>query len=676
MSTRERAFEITRGRTIRLTELDRLGKAVERLSGISGPALLSGSSGLSLVQPQREWFYAKLTAKDGETPQAYSWTLVAPDGEGSWFVPAAAPEGTPSSLPAFEANDADLDVTGEPVVQMFFGTSVCYFFSNPPAGSLVVNGGDATFTNVDVNFTNSPVTFGGPVYYTPDDVLNVSGNVDDSPLPGTSVLVVNPTGSGPWNFTGIVAPLVDGFRLVVINKGTEILVLKNEDTGSAAANRLRCPYQQNHLFPPNFAAELQYDLTLARWRVLWISDILCPGVELWSLGADEDDYEHDLGFPSKIAVLSDDVAISGFAGGKLGYVMRIANVTNGYTLTLNHEDTGSSAANRIACPSAANYKIAEGGGVTLLYDTLDSVVGPRWHVLASREIYTTPNAVVVVGPNKNPIQKAELQFNAGQLKAIRNDGGGRPEFALTARSSSDNDLNTNDPLGDVKLQGRADGTDKDMAGLEGTYTGDGTTQTGKLHGYAYNAGTKKRGWTVNNDGTLLIEEAQTPAYLLGTHDTDGYVVPIEVGDNLDLTDNVLSATGSGSGSPAWIKITKTYSDLAAAATTNTIALHTLAIKGVIHEVVVHATQAFSGGSLVAYTLTLIADGNNLFSSYSVMSASDTTFTHQKSDNPYCTIFDFGATSAIQLRADSGGANLNAATQGSVDIYLLLSTLPS
>jgi hypothetical protein len=60
-----------------------------------------------------------------------------------------------------------------------------------------------------------------------------------------------------------------------------------------------------------------------------------------------------------------------------GRILYIRNVS-GFTLTLNHEDAGSLAANRITCPGSANITLAARGGAVLMYDGNVS----RWYVVA------------------------------------------------------------------------------------------------------------------------------------------------------------------------------------------------------------------------------------------------------------------------------------------------------
>lgn len=122
--------------------------------------------------------------------------------------------------------------------------------------------------------------------------------------------------------------------------------------------------------------------------------------------------------------------------------------------------------------------------------------------------------------------------------------------------------------------------------------------------------------------------------------------------------------------PTWIKITKTYSDFASAGVTNTINIYTLPAKSVVHATIVNPTATFTGGTINAYALSVglvtVAD----------LAAAVSLFTIPTRPFPSALTLagKFGTTDTITATATSGVGLLNAATQGSVDIYLLISQL--
>ena len=123
--------------------------------------------------------------------------------------------------------------------------------------------------------------------------------------------------------------------------------------------------------------------------------------------------------------------------------------------------------------------------------------------------------------------------------------------------------------------------------------------------------------------------------------------------------------------PIWLKYTFTYSALSTAALTNSITLVTLPAAGIIHAIKLKHSIAFTGGALSSYTLSVGISGNldKYANPFNVFQATgNTTF--------YIAYGMFsenhGATTSVLLTATSIGANLNAATAGSCDIWVLVS----
>jgi len=126
----------------------------------------------------------------------------------------------------------------------------------------------------------------------------------------------------------------------------------------------------------------------------------------------------------------------------------------------------------------------------------------------------------------------------------------------------------------------------------------------------------------------------------------------------------------------WIKVTKTYSDFSTAGLINDIEIYSLPAKSVLQSSIIKPTTLFTGGLIATYTISVGIFGNlaKYALSYNVKQAvSDTAFGLGVSISP--TVEDFGAAKSIRASAISTVGLLNAATQGSVDFYLLISTLP-
>lgn len=124
----------------------------------------------------------------------------------------------------------------------------------------------------------------------------------------------------------------------------------------------------------------------------------------------------------------------------------------------------------------------------------------------------------------------------------------------------------------------------------------------------------------------------------------------------------------------WTPYTVTFAGLSAAALTSSIALATLPAKTVLHAVAIKHGTAFSGGTIASYTVSVGvgATADKYASAFNVFQAVGATV-GQLSHALFCDNFD--AAVAVSLTATSTVGLLNAATAGSVTIWLLTSTLP-
>lgn len=140
---------------------------------------------------------------------------------------------------------------------------------------------------------------------------------------------------------------------------------------------------------------------------------------------------------------------------------------------------------------------------------------------------------------------------------------------------------------------------------------------------------------------------------------------------------------TSSGTPGWTKISKSYTDFSTAATSNTITLLAGVAKRYVHSVIIKTTTAFDGPGLALYNLDVGFTGlpSNYVNTYDgLAAASDTNYLlndlsgyigDQQEMLPGAT---FAATDIV-IRAISFGIDLDEVTDGAVDVYLLLSTLP-
>lgn len=127
------------------------------------------------------------------------------------------------------------------------------------------------------------------------------------------------------------------------------------------------------------------------------------------------------------------------------------------------------------------------------------------------------------------------------------------------------------------------------------------------------------------------------------------------------------------GAVQWTKYTKTYSDFSASATSSEISLATLSAAAVIHGVVIKHSAAFAGGSISSYEISVgpSGDATKYVDSFDV---DQTVASSAFLNTSLLEIEDFAATSILAAQAVSVGDDLDQATSGSVDIWVLSSTL--
>ena len=137
--------------------------------------------------------------------------------------------------------------------------------------------------------------------------------------------------------------------------------------------------------------------------------------------------------------------------------------------------------------------------------------------------------------------------------------------------------------------------------------------------------------------------------------------------------NISIAAVPSSASLVWTKYTVTAAQLSAAGTSNDIHLFTLGANEVISGYNIKTSIAFSGGGVSTYAINLgdaVGGPNFIINAWEGTTApSDINFLYTISG--YKSTF---ASSDIRVQGVAD-VNLNTVTSGSVDIWILKSTLP-
>lgn len=188
-------------------------------------------------------------------------------------------------------------------------------------------------------------------------------------------------------------------------------------------------------------------------------------------------------------------------------------------------------------------------------------------------------------------------------------------------------------------------------------------------------------WRLLNDSTGVV-----------TVQSSGGTVVATLASGEAATPTVVAVTGTGAASweaqktsttgdsgggaaPRWVKVTKTFADFSTAGITNTITLRALGVKEYVKDVIVKHSAAFTGGAISNYLISVGVTSSSTFyvTSFTVFAApTDLGYTSVSLTQ---SVFTWTSGTNVTIKADSVGANLNAAVAGSVDVWLLIATLP-
>lgn len=124
------------------------------------------------------------------------------------------------------------------------------------------------------------------------------------------------------------------------------------------------------------------------------------------------------------------------------------------------------------------------------------------------------------------------------------------------------------------------------------------------------------------------------------------------------------------------KITKTYLDFQAAALTSSLTLYVPQGTEYIAGVVMAFTVPFAGTAIATLTINLQFGSSAIIAPTNALAGSINANTGVSGAN-FSSIMTnaYGTSISASTTATAVGANLSSLTQGSVDFYILLGTLP-
>jgi hypothetical protein len=229
-----------------------------------------------------------------------------------------------------------------------------------------------------------------------------AGQTNDYNPPGLSTASIILQGATAGTLLSGIVAQPNGRVLLLTNKDNSgNITLLEEDPGSAPANRFRFSAGANeNWFIDRFQTVVFfYDTTISRWRVWSIYTETFPTLTAVDriilqgnfLAAGNNTPPPIAGINNNYApggsaalfcvlrqALTAAATITGLAAIGVGKRVVIRNLSSTFTLTLTHEDAGSTAFERFNLPGAVSVVIPPFGSREVIYDTIAS----RWFVVS------------------------------------------------------------------------------------------------------------------------------------------------------------------------------------------------------------------------------------------------------------------------------------------------------
>lgn len=207
-----------------------------------------------------------------------------------------------------------------------------------------------------------------------DSITNTDAQVNNYDPAGlsTAALLRIDTTHDVATITGLRVPqdeggvVLDGRVLVIENiSTTATLRLSSEHTSSSPRNRIVLPWVPSDannafmLLMPGSLTTLIYNASKARWIVASQSNAQIVGYT--EFGSNQNDYA-PTGFRSartyRLVATAASLTISGFSAEDVPYPSSKTLVNDGlYAIAILHQNTGSTAANRVSCPGGVRYRL-------------------------------------------------------------------------------------------------------------------------------------------------------------------------------------------------------------------------------------------------------------------------------------------------------------------------------
>lgn len=487
---------------------------------------------------------------------------------------------------------------------------------------------------------------GGTLELEEGTAVTLSGGSSDDVVIPTEPLVPLSISGGSAVVTGLVAPSpAEPTVRYLYNEGPDPLTLTHEDASSTAANRLLLPGEQPLTIPPGGTLLVRYSTTESRWVATAPLEKIPPKEE--SITTDQDDYD-PAGLTGLVITGADPISITGLAGGAPGRTFTITNDKTTELITLTHDDSSSTAGNRLYQPDGQDLILAPGETANFIYN------GTYWVLVQTTSSDYTGRRGSTASASTAPtrgrlylpaLTDAARPTYAGGVGEIITDEDGKPYYRGLADTTW--------------LQGLVD-------------DGDGLFSLGSTSDPA-----------VEPDGGRLVLPILTddgpPTYTA----EPGEVVVDQGGRIYADGGSGWVKVGGGNGVPQTEKIILTYDDPALTGASSggvTVDIFTLPAKTVLFWAVIKHTEIWDGPTITNVTLTLYADaptgGEAVLSSLDAdLPVTDTEFQATSPGSYLPKLYSFGTATTIQVEVATTGGNTSTLTQGEAEIHLIYTVLP-
>lgn len=200
------------------------------------------------------------------------------------------------------------------------------------------------------------------------------------------------TSQSSFTLTGIAVPtdelgtVLDGRVLAIENDSDGVIVCEHESTASNPTNRLLLPYgpasvtgaTNFYFIQPRTVALFIYNKPLARWMLLdKHREEIQSYAEFSASGNDYAPANWKAARVARIVATNPNLTISGFSSTGLTAPHRKTIINEGvYRFAILHMNTGSSAANRVACPGGTMYYVNPRESFDIYFET-----DGTWHII-------------------------------------------------------------------------------------------------------------------------------------------------------------------------------------------------------------------------------------------------------------------------------------------------------